>query len=433
MGLPLLFLIIPVISLIIAVAVFFLSDAGSASLLYAIFTLVGGILLDIILLRTLYRVVRTNEIHVVAGLGTEKQYLGGDSYTFFPFFYQRNIVQRSVIEIAVPKIKLLDRDNLPFAVEISCKVQIQDAIIATRSLGRATSREIIPIVDDTIQAAARSQSMKQTLPTIMRERDEIEKSINQSTSDTLSRVGIEVVLFDIKNIIDVDESSVISDMERVKSAELTKLARQAEAEQNALAEITEAERRSDAEVRRQEAFRAAETARLTQEREVAEQKRELALKEMGIVEVETRRQAEIDRDRIQIQADSDALRLQRIAQAEAEAQLIRVRAQAETVRLQANADAEAIQVKLEAEASGTKALATALKAFNEAGIQIKIAEIQADAQVQVASSVAEGIKENSKLILPSSKMSSFFTDMVTGISTLKEAGISLQDVLKPKN
>jgi flotillin len=335
-----------------------------------------------------------------------------------------------VIEIGVPRIKLLDTDNLPFAVEISCKVQVSDAVTAVKTLGKASPNEIIPIVDDTIQSASRSEAMKQRLPIIMRERDQIEQSIFQSTTETLARIGVTVVLFDIKNIIDDEGSSVIADMERVKSAELNRIAREAEANQNAAAEIVEATKRSEAEVNRQNALRQSETARLEQEKEVAQRKKELTLNEMDILNAETRRKAEIESERIKIQASADAEKLRTLAQGNADSELIRAQAEAEAIRVRAAADADSIRFKLEAEAEGTAKLAEALKQFNEAGIQVKIAEIDAETQKKVSESIARGLQSNSKLILPSNGVGNFFTDLATGITALKETGVTLEDVLK---
>jgi len=404
-------------------------QAGNVFAGVSTFIIFIGIL--VFLMLTVYNVVSSEDIHVIAFGGTEREYRGGDSYFFVPKIMKRNKLKRSVIEIAVPRIKLLDQDNLPFGVEISCKVQISGAIIATRSLGKATKKDIISIVDDTIQSASRSEAMKQVLPTIMRERDEMEKAINKSTSETLARVGIEVVLFDIKNIIDVEGYTVIADMERVKSAELNKIARIAEASQNAEAEIVESERRSEAEVKRQEALQRAETARLTQQQLIAEQKRQLTLKEMEVLSAETKRQAEIEAERITIQATADAEKQRKIAQGDADSNVIRANAEAEAARTRAGAEADAIRLKLEAEAQGTKSLAEALKKFNESGIQVKLQEIQAEAQKDIASSIARGIQNNTKLILPAnSGMGGLFSNMVSGITAMKEAGVSVGDVLK---
>ncbi|MDH5400940.1 MAG: SPFH domain-containing protein [Candidatus Heimdallarchaeota archaeon] len=377
------------------------------------------------ILYTTYNVVKPDEVHVISGRGKIKMFNGGQSYRYFPLIHKKNIISTSVIEIAVQRIKLLDSSNLPFAVEISCKVQVSDAKTAVQTLGKATANEIKPIVDDTIQAAARSEAMRLELTTIMRERDEIETAIYKSTAESLSRLGVKVLIFDIRDIVDVPGSTVISDMERVKSAELTKLARIAEAEQSTQAEIIEAQKISEAEVQKQQALQKSEAARLEQEKFIAVENKELTLRKMDIKNAEIRRTAEIESEKLKIDTLAESERQMEIAKGESEAQLIKARSEAEAIRIRAQAEAEAIKLKLLAEAEGTKALAEAIKSFNKEGIGVKIAEINADTQVKVAEQISKGIEKNSKLFLSSN---SFYSDLISGINALKEADISLADI-----
>ncbi len=403
---------------------------------------IAFIIAFILMLRS-YTVVDLQSIHVLSGNGRVTEKVGGQSYIYLPFVTKRSIVPLQVLEIAIPRIKLLDMNNLPFGVEISCKVQISDARTSVRSLNRTTPNEIRPIVDDTIQSASRAQAMKQTLLKIMRERDEVEQSILTATNDSLSRIGIRVVLFDIKNIVDVPGSTVISDMERVKSAELERMAREAEARENSSAEIVEAQKKAEAEIQRQKAFEQSELARLNQEMMIADKERELKLKRMDIINAEKKRQAEIEAERIEIESAGIANKQRELAQAEADTRLINIKAEAEAIelkaqadstslRLKAEAEAEAINLKLQAEAEGTTKLAVALNKFNEKAISVKLAEIQASVQSSAAESIARGIQHNSKLILPSNGMSSFFTEMITGINLLKESGVSIGDLFNGK-
>ncbi len=414
--------IFAVVALIATIGVYIYVGSAAGILLG-----LASVIVLVLLLRA-YTVVDLQEVHVISGKGKVKEYTAGQSYLYFPYLEKRNIVPLRVLEIAIPRIKLMDMNNLPFGVEISCKVQISDPRTAVKALGSATPEEIRPIVDDTIQSAARAQAMKQTLITIMRERDEIEQSILSATNDSLARIGVRVVLFDIKNIVDVPGSTVIADMERVKSAELERLAREAEAKENSAAEIVEAQKRAEAEIQRQNALKQSEMARLEQEMAVAEKQRELKLKEMDVINAQKTREAEIEAERIRIEANAQAEQQRMVAQGEADAKLIEAKAEAESLKLRASAEAESIKMKLEAEAEGTKALADALAKFTKEGIEVKLAEINAEAKEKVAESIARGIQHSTKLILPSNGVSSLFTNLVGGIETLKEAGVSLKDL-----
>ncbi|OLS24099.1 MAG: hypothetical protein HeimC2_23730 [Candidatus Heimdallarchaeota archaeon LC_2] len=406
----------------------------STNLIYIGFLLV---LAFVVFLKN-FTVVPPHEIHVISGRKFSI-YDASGRYVFIPFFQTRNILSKAVIEIIVPKIQLHDKNYLPFAVEISCKVQIGDAKTAASALGieniQNSAAKIRPIVDDTIQSAARSQAMQYDLQTIMRERDVIEESIYTSTSTSLSRVGVRVTLFDIKNIVDTDGSTVIHDLERVRSAEINKMAREAEAIQMSSAEITEATKRSEAEVKRQESFKLSENARLEQEQSISTQRAILTAREMEVLDVETKRKAEINQEKIEITAHAEAEKIRVEAQGKADARLITAQADAEAIKLRANAEAESIKLRLLAEAEGTDKLAKALKSFNEAGISVKLAEIGAEAQKVVSENVAKGIQNNTKLFLPvnSDGLGSTLNSLIPNITAMKEAGVNLGDLFKGEN
>ncbi|MHA2404203.1 MAG: SPFH domain-containing protein [Candidatus Kariarchaeaceae archaeon] len=393
---------------------------------------VGGlVLIFFIYMIKNYTIVPPHEAHVISG-GKFKIFDGQGRYVYWPLWQTRNILSKAVLEISVPSIRLHDKDHLPFAVEISCKVQVGDARKAAETLGVATPAHIRPIVDDTIQSAARSQAMQHELVTIMRERDTIEESIYHSTTDSLSRLGVRVALFDIKNIVDVEGSTVIADLERVRSSEINRFAREAEAIQVSQAEIVEAQKHSESEIKRQEAFRDSEEARLKQEKFIAEEKTLLTMMEMQVLEAETKRKAEIEKQKTDITAEAAAERYRREARGKADARLIEAEAEAAAIKHRAEAEAQVIRTRLEAEAEGTEKLAKALKSFNDAGISVKIAEIYAAAQKEISENIARGLQNNTKLFLPVSNggLGTAITSLIPTIEAMQEAGVSLGDLLK---
>jgi flotillin len=358
------------------------------------------------------------EAHILTSRkGKVRVFDGKGRYHYFPHFQKRVIMPKTIIEIKSPRIKHHDVDKLPFGVELACKIQITDPEQAAMTLGNSSSQEIRNYVEETIISAMRSQAMQRNLLDIMRNRDELEGNIYRSTHDALAKIGIEVLMFDIINIVDVDDSHVIHDLERVKSAELSRHARESEAIHQSKATIIESQQQSDAEVARQEAFRKQETARIQQEITVAEQRQELMEKEMGVKRIERERSAEIQRQQLLIQVQTEADRKKRLAQADAEAILIK-----------SKAEAEAIRMKMEAEAEGTEKLAEALEKLDEAGLQVKLREIHSHMTIESAKALAEGIRNNTKLFLPISSgngqtdgnMTSVLTSLLPGLTVLDE-------------
>ena len=83
--------------------------------------------------------------------------------------------------------------------------------------------------------------LQKEILSIMRERETVEEGIYVSLSGSFVKLGLEPIIFDIKDITDVVGMSVIRDLERVKSAELDKHARIAEAFHGSEAKRIEAE------------------------------------------------------------------------------------------------------------------------------------------------------------------------------------------------
>ncbi|MHA1911124.1 MAG: SPFH domain-containing protein [Candidatus Kariarchaeaceae archaeon] len=367
-------------------------------------------------------VVSPTEAHVISTGKKIKIFDGQGRYLFYSLWQERVIVPKHVFEIT-RKVRLHDAGNLPFAVEIACKVRVSDARAAVENLGLVDDEIIKRIVDDTIVAAARSASMRKDLITLMRNRDEVEQEIYASTADTMAKIGVTVVIFDITDFLDVKDSGVIKDLERVQSARVKADARESEAAANARAEIQEARKHAEAEVQRQEAIRARETARLQQEMQVADQQKDLTLKQMEVENISQRRQAEIMAERITIEAEAEAEKLRRTAQGQADAILLR-----------AEAESKALQMKMIAEAEGTKELAKALQEFNDAGISIKLAEINSEVSKDVAKSIATALERNSKVFLPvgNGGLSEAIVSLVPGLEAFKEADVNLKEIIAGK-
>ncbi|MHA1231687.1 MAG: SPFH domain-containing protein [Candidatus Helarchaeota archaeon] len=344
-----------------------------------IFAVIFAIVVIVIFLSRIV-VVPPSEYHVVVSKNKRKVYDGKGRYYYFPTFHRRIIIPKRVLDIEVSRIRLHDQHNLPFELEISCKIQVKDPKKAAESLGIIDETHLKRITEDTVMSAARSVCMQMEILTIMREREQVEQAIYKLIVDSLMKLGLEPIIFDIKNISDTTESTVIKDFERIKSAELRKEARIAEAIHLSEAEIIESERRKNSQVKREKDMLEEEKARVQREMEVAEKTKELVAKKMAVKEEEARRQAEIEKEKIMLKAEAEA----------------------EAIKLKAQAEADAIRMKAEAEAAGIKEKAKALEEYQKAGekgIKIKSLEILADMLVKQSESFSKGLQNNSKVIL----------------------------------
>ena len=154
---------------------------------------------------------------------------------------------------------------------------------------------ISKVVEDTVMSASRSIAMERNILDIMKEREEIENAIYNMVSEALNKLGLSPIIFDIKNIRDIEGSDVISSLERVKIAELRKNARISEARHNSDATVIEVEKRKDNLVKAENMKQEEEQARLNRERLVAEQDLLVEERRLQIKEQNEQRVAEMQK------------------------------------------------------------------------------------------------------------------------------------------
>ncbi|MHA1300268.1 MAG: SPFH domain-containing protein [Candidatus Helarchaeota archaeon] len=335
-------------------------------------------------------IVPPNEAHVVVSKSKKRIYDGQGRYFYVRMFNRRIIIPKEVIDVDIPDIRLHDMDNLPLVVRISCKVQIKNPAKAAETLGSDVYETLRRIVDDTVQSSARTICMQKPILTIMRERETIEEGIYKSLTGSFVKLGLEPIIFDIKDIRDDKDSSVIRDLERVKSAELDRNARIAEAQNNSEAKEVEIEK----------------------EKFITTQSEELVRKKMLVKELETRREAEI----------------------ESQKELVLANAKAEAKRIEAEAEAEAQKLKAEAEAAGIREKAKALEEYNKAGeqgLKMKALEMLIQGMIESSKEVANALKMNSKVIIMGNggSKSNSLMNLIPMAEILKESDI-IKDLIK---
>ena len=342
-------------------------------------------------------VVPFNEIHVVSKGKTIYEHDGKGRYRYFPFLHGRTIIPKHVLDIEPGLLDLHDCDNLPFGVEISIKVQVTDPQKAAATLTRIDHSTVSKVVEDTVMSAARSLAMERTIISIMKNREEIEKSVYEMVSDALAKLGLSAIIFDIKNIRDIDGRDVIGSLERVKIAELIKKARISEAIQENEAKEVETERKKSTQVKFEKMKQEEEQARLEREREVAINQMLVEQEKLKIEEQKLTRFAEIEQKKAKILANAKREQQLIEAQGDAEATERRAQADANAIKLAAQAEAESIRVKGIAEVDVLKEKSETLKQGSVAA-QLQILEILSQAQVDSAGKIADALGKNNKIM-----------------------------------
>jgi flotillin len=228
----------------------------------------------------------------------------------------------------------------------------------------------------------------------------------------LNKLGLSPIIFDIKNIRDIEGSDVISSLERVKIAELRKNARISEAKQNSEATVIEVEKRKDNLVKAENMKQEEEQARLDRERLVAEQDLLVEERRLQIKEQNEQRIAEMQKKKQMVLAEADAEAVKLKAKAEADSIRMKLEAEADGIRLKGLAEAEAIQKKAEA-----------MKEYNDVSSQMKMIEILAKAQVDASSEIAKAIGQNNKIMYLPMNGDGMFSGILPRMDALLQSGI----------
>jgi len=216
-------------------------------------------------------------------------------------------------------LDLHDCDNLPFGVEISIKVLVTDPQKAAATLPRLDHSTVSKVVEDIVMSAARSIAMERTILDIMKNREEIEKSVYEMVADALNKLGLSAIIFDIKNIRDIEGRDVIGSLERAKIAELEKKARISEAIHDNEAQELEVERKKATQVKSEQMKQEEEQARLERERQARlEREQQARLEREQQARLERERQARLEREQQARLEREQQARLEREQQARLE-------------------------------------------------------------------------------------------------------------------
>ncbi len=333
----------------------------------------------------------------------------------------------------------ISKEGVPLTVEGTALFKIgsdDDSIVAAaeRYLGRPQT-DIQTDVQAVLEGSLRSICGRLTPEEIYRDRTKFQEEVARDAQAELSRLGIELDTFTLREISDAE--GYLDALGDRRTAEVKRDARvgialaeqeaaiaEAEARQRAEtaqaaadAEIAEAVRDRDVRIAKADADRRAEIARAEQagfeaqaqaeqsvadastelaRRRAAQRREELEAEVVAIAEADKQKQrldAEAKRDVENAHTDATRYRIEAEAIARAEEVRKRGEAEAEQVRLVGTAQADAERAKLLAEAEGLSKKAAALREFNDAARDLEIATALIQILPQMMSAAASPLSQ----------------------------------------
>lgn len=335
----------------------------------------GGIILTIISWRV---VVPTDEYHIIQSANKTIEYgrgkPAGNVYynvpSFIPKFgITRKVMSAVIFDVMINRYEAFDKGRVPFYVDIAGFFRIEDASVASQKV--SSLEELHQQLQAIVASVARTILAKMDINEVLESRAELGDMFMSEISQNIAAFGLVCTKnVELMKIYDVENSSIISNIQKKRESEIDRDAKiaiaqniqKAESEKIEAARIValkEAQKQEEVGKKQAEAYREIELAEEKRKQDVQEAMKLSAEKELAVKKVQEVQLAEIAKQKKII--EEEQAKQVKIIQAEAQAQELRELAlgrkeaaenDATAVKVRAEAEAEFIQKKALAEAEG---------------------------------------------------------------------------------
>jgi flotillin len=342
----------------------------------------------IVFFASAYTVVPPYEAHVVVSRGKGRKVYSTragyqSSYWRFPIIQRRAVLPLENVQITVDDIPLRDKNMAKFEGDVVSWLNIEDPLLASERIGASTRIEDITAdVQNVIKAVTRNMSMYWTIIDIMTKRKDFSQDVEKAVNEELGAWGMKLVELEVIHFADIEEYTVVKDLEERQATVINAETRKLVATQNKEATMAESNAKKEEELKiaeNEEAFRKRQL-----EKDEAIGVRDQSKEQKIAVETQKANEEKIEAERTLTvgKADIEKQAVIKTAEGQAEAAIKRGKADADVTRVKGEAEGDVIKAKGFAEADSTDRRAEALKKYNEAGIGLEV--IKASQTVQVA-------------------------------------------------
>ena len=364
------------------------------------------VVIAVILAFAWYRIVKASEAHYVVGNSSEfvaspnkdmcKRLNEKDMKTkrayfhipsFIPFFGREVRVMDITIKELVIEQETYEKNQARYQVKSSIKYRVDDPVTAANSF--ISNEALKPQLVEVIRASVRAVTVKYDVVDARAEKKSMEEKIRAEMTDDLMKWGLQLVNFQLVDFQDTKDSAIISDISKRREKEIEATTRERNAEKEKSAKIKEAESDEKSQQREIERDQRVGEQKQLRDQKVSEQEKIAKEKAYAVIQVETIRQAEIDKEKAKI----EALQKKEVAEVIKEEQ--RAYGEGERLKLQEIAKGDAAEIREAgfAEAEALEKKQAALNKFSEGAIRALTAEQVVTMQKEVGIASAAALKE----------------------------------------
>jgi uncharacterized membrane protein YqiK len=395
----------------------------------------------------LYHIVPVNEAHVRILFDKKEVFASRrdlntkPSYWTVPFVTKMHRMPLSNIRIDVPDVKLNDKNMAKFMCDIVCFVVIKDVqLAAERTFITITKKpyeerasgfeEIAQDFKAIMESVGRTVATKQSILEIYMDRSTLDNAVTKEVEAVFPKWGLELVDLEIKDVKDVDGSTIIQDIEKKRAAEINAEMRVKVAEQSKIASIAEAENSRTANVRSAEMEEEYRKRQIEKDRTIAISTQDMVMQsakkeqEANAQKVEAKRTLDVGYAEVKMLetvqlADAEKEKLKRVAEGNASA-----------TQQTGQAEANVIKLKKVAEAEGVDRLAEAQRKFDDKATNIQWINASRDIGLAQAEAAKVGLAQAHINIVSGETQDLVNGSLLGKVSIGGKEGVALQQFLQ---
>ncbi|MDQ1280614.1 MAG: flotillin [Thermoproteota archaeon] len=411
----------------------------SIPLLWGMLIIIAAIVVVVSFIKWGYVVVPPHEAHVVVSRGKGKKVFWSkvsdgqklqSAYWYIPFSQRRIVIPLENIRIKIDSIPLRDQLMAKFSGDVICYLSVVDPLLAAEKLGRIEMQEartgfprMEAEVGNLIEAITRNASMSMEVYEIMRHRDAFSQEVKKRVNEPLLDWGIQLVDLEVIHFRDVENYTVIKDLEQRQASLISSETRKQVADNQKGASIVESLANKETEMAKAENEELFRIRQIQKDQRVGQSQQESAQK-IAEIEMEANKQ-KVEAQRVLSVGTAQVGAQARIEQAKGDSEAIKTKADgdSEATRKTGFAEAEVSKAKLIAEADGTKEKAFALKEYTDAGLSLETIRADVDIKKAQFAALAEGLKVAKISIVTSGESN------ILGIPVSAKAGADIGQML----
>lgn len=364
------------------------------------------IILVILLAKAMYRIADVDKVLIING-GKKPRYITSGGAFIIPIIRKADTFDLCMLTVRAPADEIMTSTAVPVLVDWTAQIRpnradmdkLETCIISFKERG---NQGIIDDVKLTLMGAVRDVVASMTPEQVLADKEKFKRLIQESVTDELNNMGLELVSLNIQDITDKNgyfksiaylDHAEKEKAEEIKRADTNRITREKKAEAALAAEKAEAESQKQADIARMEAEQERNDKRKETDLKIAANQVET---DTAQADAEIAKQLQSTKRAKEVEEHKGAVEIMKqeqanlAAQKEREVMITKAEAQKQTAKINAQATADVKSIEAENEIAVAERRADAQR--KEATGIADVDKTKAEARVAVAQKDADAVR-----------------------------------------